>query len=491
MPLPILGHWIQILRGGYRSDVANKDKYGKIFGQYEGWRPSIVVCDPKILGECTIKKFSDFPCRIIPFPVSHEVEKAVTTQIGADWKRQRNIMTRAFSAAKMRKLAELINGCARQFTDVLNVSCSNNEEIECRKVCGEFVMRVVATSLFGVDVSHPEELQKFARYAIKMGATLDIKNPVMFLSLLSSKITYLFKASGYKYKRRGPVAAECFDFFERTMIALKKAREQLTEDQKPNDLLQLLLDGHKTDKAVVDDAVQTSAFDETNVSMSVVKDVGKDQEKEGFSTHEIVSNAIIFFSAGYITTTAAMSWMMMLLATNPEVQERLHEEIEEVWPGDAKKNLSYDQVAKMTYLDQVFCETLRLYPSTQRMDRISTRDTSLGGKFVPKGMQINLSIWSIHHDPDYWEDPYTFNPDRFGPENKDKIQPHTYIPFGSGPRNCIGMRLATLEAKIAISHILKKFRIEACARTEEAKVMRNQVHTAPSGGVHVKLSYRD
>ncbi|XP_042913579.1 cytochrome P450 3A19-like, partial [Parasteatoda tepidariorum] len=123
--------------------------------------------------------------------------------------------------------------------------------------------------------------------------------------------------------------------------------------------------------------------------------------------------------------------------------------------------VTYEAIQNMKYLDNVISEALRLHPPVVRLDRISVVDYKLKGTeiTIPKGTTVTTPVYAMHRDPEFFPDPETFNPDRFSPENKDKIIPYSYLPFGSGPRNCIGMRFALLETKICLTYVLSTFQV--------------------------------
>ena len=110
-------------------------------------------------------------------------------------------------------------------------------------------------------------------------------------------------------------------------------------------------------------------------------------------------------------------------------------------------------------MDQVLCETLRLFPPVVHLvTREASEPVQLGKTTIPAGTNIQIPVWQIHHDPNLWPDPYSFDPDRFDPELKKSHHPMSWIPFGSGPRACIGIRFAMLEAKITLAKLLMKYR---------------------------------
>ena len=178
---------------------------------------------------------------------------------------------------------------------------------------------------------------------------------------------------------------------------------------------------------------------------------------------------VVFLLVGYETTATTLTFASYELATNPSVQQKLYEEVNKYFESN-NNDINYEELAKMPFLDAVICETLRRHSPAPRTTRVLTDDNEykLGetGITIERGQQIDIQIAAIHHCPDYYPDPYKFNPDRFLPENRHKLVPYTYLPFGAGPRNCIGMRFALLEAKISLAYIIKRFKFVATANTD-------------------------
>ena len=130
--------------------------------------------------------------------------------------------------------------------------------------------------------------------------------------------------------------------------------------------------------------------------------------------------------------------------------------------------IDYDVLSKLPYLDAVISETLRKYPPVQRLERTSTQSYQIPNTsiVINKGDVVYVPVYAIHHDEEYYPDPEKFIPERFLPENRHKIKPFTYLPFGSGPRNCIGMRFGLLEAKLALAKIITKYKFVKSANTQ-------------------------
>jgi len=173
--------------------------------------------------------------------------------------------------------------------------------------------------------------------------------------------------------------------------------------------------------------------------------------------------------AGYETTASTLSFCTYELALHPKVQDKLYAEVAAV--ADKNGNIDYETLVKLPYIDAVLSETLRKYPPLSRLERRVSENYTLGGEDnggikLYKGQVVEIPTFAIHHCEDYYENPEEFDPERFMPENRHKIKPYTYLPFGAGPRNCIGLRFALLEAKLSLSKLIQKYRFVRSENTD-------------------------
>uniref|UniRef100_A0AAZ3PD29 unspecific monooxygenase n=1 Tax=Oncorhynchus tshawytscha TaxID=74940 RepID=A0AAZ3PD29_ONCTS len=188
------------------------------------------------------------------------------------------------------------------------------------------------------------------------------------------------------------------------------------------------------------------------------------EQTKGLTDHEILSQAVIFIFGGYETSSTTMSFLAYNLATNPHTMTKLQEEIDTVFPNKAP--IQYEALMQMDYLDCVLNESLRLYPIAPRLERVAKKTVEINGIVIPKDCVVLVPTWTLHRDPEIWSDPEEFKPERFSKENKESIDPNTYMPFGAGPRNCIGMRFALIMIKLAMVEILQSFTFSVCDETE-------------------------
>ncbi len=189
-------------------------------------------------------------------------------------------------------------------------------------------------------------------------------------------------------------------------------------------------------------------IDKQRISRSVKGDLlslllaAQDENGQGLTDKEIRDDAMAILVAGHETTAYALSFALYLLARHPAAYARLHDEVQGVLQGRPPMP---EDLTNLPYTVQVFKETLRMFPVAHILPRQATKDTTIGNYRVRRGWLVGVDLWGMHRRPDYFPNPTRFDPDRFTPEREAQIPRNTYIPFGSGPRNCIGRGLAMME----------------------------------------------
>ncbi|XP_013771868.2 cytochrome P450 4c3-like [Limulus polyphemus] len=184
-------------------------------------------------------------------------------------------------------------------------------------------------------------------------------------------------------------------------------------------------------------------------------------EAKAFSEEDIQNEVDNFMFAGHDTTAAGISWTLYLIGQNEHVQEKLHEELYNIFGNDTERPITKDDVRKMSYMECVILESQRLYPSAPIIARNIKEDVYVNGKTIPVGSTCVIFIYMLHRDPEVFQNPEKFDPDRFLPENSLGRHPFSFIPFSAGPRNCIGQKFAMIEEKIVIANLLRHFRVKS------------------------------
>merc|ERR1719483_859757 len=171
---------------------------------------------------------------------------------------------------------------------------------------------------------------------------------------------------------------------------------------------------------------------------------------------------MIFLLAGFDTVATVLSFTLFFIATNPECLKKAQKEIDEVLEGEFP---DYESANSLNYLEMCINESMRIYPPGFMVDRVVEDDIEIEGVKIPGGITVTIPICGIHRDPELWENPEQYDPERFTPENKATRHPYAFMPFGQGPRNCIGMRLAMLEMKVALASVLQALTPVVCDKT--------------------------
>lgn len=336
---------------------------------------------------------------------------------------------------------------------------------------------MIATSAFGIRINSMEDRRN--DFMLAGEKIRDISSPMAYFKLMTVMLfPRLAKALGLTI-----IAKSAINFFKPLIFNTMSEREK-KQIYRP-DMINLLMQVRKGN-------LQENTNDE------VATDQGfKTQRivKREWTDNELLAQCLFFFGAGFNTVSDLLSFAIYELAIHPEIQERLYEEVNGVNQTLNDKPLNYDILKSMNYLDQVVSETLRKWPPSPLMDRDCVKEfhLDLDGKDVEfkKGHGFYIPIYGFHHDPKYFPQPDVFDPERFNEENKKNIVSGTYIPFGVGPRMCIGNRLALMESKALLYYLMLTFKIEPNAKTDvPLKLKRSYLSLVPSKGIHVQFKPR-
>jgi cytochrome P450 len=179
----------------------------------------------------------------------------------------------------------------------------------------------------------------------------------------------------------------------------------------------------------------------------------QDEQGAGMSDEQARDEAITLFIAGHETTANALAWCFFLLARHPVVYDRMQQEVDRELQG---RSPTVADLPRLPFALQVVKETLRLYPPGWLLNRQALRPVTVGGWPLAKGQAVMIAVYTLHRRPDYFPDPTRFNPDRFVPENEQKLPRYAYLPFGAGPRICIGNHFAMMEAHLILVTLVQR-----------------------------------
>jgi cytochrome P450 len=205
----------------------------------------------------------------------------------------------------------------------------------------------------------------------------------------------------------------------------------------------------------------------------------------GLSEQQVRDECITLFLAGHETTSNALTWSFYLLTQNPEVEARLHAELDTVLAGRLP---AFDDVPQLRYTGMVFTETLRMYPPAWNTPRLVIAPYTVAGYTIAPGSVVTLSQWVTHHDPRWFKDPFVFDPERWLPEASAARPRYSFFPFGAGGRQCIGGDFAMLEGVLVLATLAQTWRMRLAPRQRIGLLPR--VNLRPRYGMRMVVERR-
>jgi cytochrome P450 len=217
----------------------------------------------------------------------------------------------------------------------------------------------------------------------------------------------------------------------------------------------------------------------------------EEQETHQLSDTDIREETDTFMFEGHDTTAANANWTIFLLASYPEYQAKVHEELDGIFGDDLERPITSQDMTQMKYLECCIKESLRIYPSVPFIGRSIETDLQLDDAMtMPAGSTAFIMPYQLHRDPEVFPEPEIFLPDRFFPEHIKGRHPFAYVPFSAGPRNCIGQKFAMMEEKVMMAQFFRHFRAEAAERREDL-VLLAELIMRPQNGLHIKIFPRN
>ncbi|XP_057619735.1 cytochrome P450 3A25 [Chionomys nivalis] len=455
-PLPLFGNILSYREGTWKFDEYCYKKYGKTWGLYDGQQPVLAITDPEIIKTVLVKEcYSVFTNRRSFGPVGL-MKKAISISEDEEWKRLRTLLSPTFTSGKLKQMFPIIGEYGHTLVKNLRREEEKGKPVTMKDILGAYSMDVITGTSFGVNVDSLNNPQDpFVQKAKKL-LKFSVFDPFLLSIFLFPFLTPIYELLSLSIFPRQSV-----NFFKKFVATMKKNR--LDSNQKTRvDFLQLMMN------------TQNSKGEESQKALSDL---------------EMAAQTVVFIFAGYDATSTSISFIMYELATHPDVQKKLQDEIDRALPNKAP--VTYDALMDMEYLDMVVNETLRLYPIANRLERVSKKDVEINGMLIPKGTIVMMPIYPLHRDPEYWPEPEEFRPERFSKENKGSTDPYVYMPFGNGPRNCLGMRFALISMKLAVISVLQNFTLQPCEETQIPPKLSSQPILQPEKPIILKVVSRD
>ncbi|XP_051499974.1 thromboxane-A synthase [Apus apus] len=484
-PLPFIGNLLFFREGFWENHTKLITEYGPVCGYYIGRQMFVVVSTPDMIKQILVTDFSNFTNRTKPNLISKPMLDSILCLRDDRWKYVRSLLTPAFSDAKLKEMTPLINQACDVLLCNLKVYADSGKAFDIQRCYNCYTLDVVGTVAFGTEVDsqkNPNDpFVKNCRAFFEMSLFKPLL--ILILSFPFIMIPLLRILPNKKQK-------ELNSFFIQTIKNAIVFRDQQDAAERRRDFLQWMLDSRDSADSLAAgcfDGISPSSASRQNEARLAGK-ASSAKVRKTLTEDEIAGQAFLFLIAGYETTTSTLSFATYLLATNPECQQRVLQEVDEF----SAKHMVPDcqNVQGLPYLDMVIAETLRMYPPAFRFTREAAKDCIVLGQHIPAGAVIEIAVGHLHHNPEFWPDPEKFIPERFTEEAKKERHPFAYLPFGAGPRGCIGMKMGLLETKITLLRILQKFQFKTCPETEIPLQLKSKATLGPKNGVYIILESR-
>lgn len=371
-----------------------------------GWK-SYLVSHPDAIETVLVTNHRNFvKHRFFWRHVTSLFGQGLLTSDGAHWTQQRKLIQPAFHRDRIHAYGAVMAERAERMLDQWHDGETRDVHVDMMRV----TMDIVVRTLFGADVS-PED-------AVAVGNAFNtaIEQIAVRFKRPMRIPDWIPLPSNVKFNR---AVAE----LDRLIYGFIRARRATPE--RGNDLLSMLVDT-------------------------------QDESGQAMSDKLVRDEAITLFLAGHETTAIALSWTMYLLSQNPEAEAKLHAELDAVLQG---KHPDPADVKRLEYTERVVLESMRLFPPAYGFGREAVQDCEVGGYHIPAGSTIHMFAWIVHRDPRWYTDPERFDPDRWQGDFAKTIPPFAYIPFGGGPRRCIGNAFAMMEGVLLVAAIAQRFKL--------------------------------
>jgi len=416
-------------------------KYGELFGDtfrfyIGGLKEAIVTTDPAVIQHVLKTNAENYQKSEIQVKrMGHFLGKGLLTTHGEAWRTQRRLIQKGFDRKQLDALSAIMqDSLSESLRDFDRQVGTGPVDIYPHLMKITFAM--VARSLFGARLKD-EDIDVVSH-------TICTVQEFIVRQTLQPYLNPWFAVSGELRKHE--------DMRARADNILLEYIRQRRHQPPGNDLLQTLMDARYSDG-------------------------------EGMSDELVLSESMQLLVAGHETSSNALSWLLYLFSSRPDCLERVRQEFDAVL-GDMP--LSYSDVPRFEFATQVIQEALRLYPPFWMIDRMAVADDRVGDLAIPRGSMVIVFVYGAHHAQRYWDGPERFDPARFSKTHEKQQTPFTYLPFGAGPRGCIGSNYAMLQILMILSILLRRYDFQLSpGQTIEAQPM---VILRPKHGIRMTFT---
>ncbi|XP_034938090.1 uncharacterized protein [Chelonus insularis] len=439
--LPLIGHNLPIIIMKESFIIMFYKFYNQlpdssIISYYNFRTPGIIIRDPELVKTIMLSGFDKFSKNTSTLDANLDPLLATNPFFvdGDEWKTNRTILLHGLSSRKLKLMALQIRDVSAKFTAYLKSETNGQDTISVNSIelLSRFTAEVVAIAAFGIDgksfTKEPRTFETMIRPMLKPGSSKEFIHILTFFFPILAKL--------FKIRFMPKEINDYFCFIVESVLESRKKSLKYTDDFL-----------HQ-----VSEMCRTSLTDVVD-------------------THAVTSHAASVYLDGYITSSIALILSAYQIAAHPEVQDKVRQEVREVFKK-YPDGISYEMLQDMKYLEQVINESLRIFPPLGYLGKVCTEEFKLVGNdglecVVYPGTEVIIPVMALHHDSKFWENPDEFDPDRFSEEKKNNHHKYVHLPFGTGPRICVGRRLALMQIKAALATLIRDYAIDVHPKTDE------------------------
>lgn len=360
---------------------------------------------------------------------------SLLTTDGNEWKNRRKISQPAFHSHVIQHYVPSILEHTEKLIQKLQVNFKDNSEVNMLTLMNRLTLEI-ALDIFSNEIFSEKELNKLGKAIYFMNWYVSRPIPITPFDPSINNLKFYLN----------------IQYLNKILLNIIEKRRNNREQEPKTDVLALLLEG-------------------------------KNEQGQYLNNIEILNEFKTLLMTGHETTACALTWMFYLLAKHPDWQEKMQNELEEVLNGRAP---TIQDLPKLSILNAIFNETLRLYPPIWNVIRVNSHHVELYGFEIPKHSSLILNIYALHRNPHYWSYPYHFDPSRFLGDTEHLRS--IFLPFISGPRSCIASNLAQMEGLLIAAYLAQNFYFEKSKKTRV--LLEPCVSLRPKNGLNLKIKKR-
>uniref|UniRef100_A0A182W6V2 Cytochrome P450 n=1 Tax=Anopheles minimus TaxID=112268 RepID=A0A182W6V2_9DIPT len=420
-------HMSEILQSCYQQLKSSGKPYG---GVYFFINPVALIIDPELIKVVLVKDFPYFHDRNLYHNDRDDpLSRHLVAMEGTKWRNLRAKLTPTFTSGKMKLMFSTVTAVAEQFDKCMTEEIRHSSVVEMKDLLARFTTDVIGSVAFGLECNSLKDPDaKFRVMGRKVFEASRYRALKVFLAAQFPEIARAFHVT-----LTPPDISDFFMGVVKDTIAFRRSN-----NVQRNDFMTLLM-------KVMKEQVESGTVD--------------GDQKDHLTMDDIAAQAFVFFLAGFETSSTTMSFCLYELALHQDLQNKARQNITDV----LKKHdtISYEAIHEMKYIEMCINESLRKYPPATTLTRRVENDYRVPGtdqQVLQKGITVAIPVYALHHDPDHFPNPERFDPERFSAEQSEKRHPFAFLPFGEGPRICIGLRFGMMQARIGLAYLLKNFR---------------------------------